>query len=204
VTRLPSLPSSHADPTRRVYEDAAAACLRRWDRRSYRRPALLTELLRELPGGGRILDLGCGPGQDARRLKAGGHPVVGLDFSASLLVHARRKGRHPRTHIEQEIMGLTHAEVAGWLGTQWHLPVTLRDPMMFHHHPALSRDAEVQTAIVHVADVLVKALGCGDSGDDLVPPLHPKAWAMLKLDEAAVTACLAKAAEEFETIDDYL
>lgn len=82
-----------ADPTRRVYEDAAAVCLRRWDRRSYRRPALLAELLREVPRGGRILDLGCGPGQDARRLKAGGHPVVGLDFSASLLAHARRKGR---------------------------------------------------------------------------------------------------------------
>lgn len=126
-------------------------------------------------------------------------PELGGQVEAALA-----EGHQPRTHVEQEILGLTHAEVAGWLGARWHLPVALRDPMMFHHHPALARDAEVQTAIVHVADVLVKAMGCGDSGDDLVPPLHPKAWAMLKLDEAALTACLAKAAEEFETIDDYL
>lgn len=93
MTRRPALPAPIADPTRRVYEEAAAICLRRWDRRSYRRPPLLQALLRELPRRARILDLGCGPGQDARRLRAGGHRVVGLDFSRSFLAHARRKSR---------------------------------------------------------------------------------------------------------------
>ncbi|MDE3226832.1 MAG: HDOD domain-containing protein [Nitrospirota bacterium] len=109
-----------------------------------------------------------------------------------------------RTQAEQEVLGLTHADMAGWLGDMWHLPSTLKDPMMFHHHPMLARDAETQTAIVHVADVLVKAMGCGDSGDDLVPPLNQKAWTLMKLDEAGLDECMRKAAHEFETIDDYL
>jgi HD-like signal output (HDOD) protein len=117
---------------------------------------------------------------------------------------ALKLGDGSRTQAEQEVLGLTHADMAGWLGDLWHLPATLKDPMMFHHHPILARDAETQTAIVHVADVLVKGMGCGDSGDDLVPPLNQKAWKLMNLDEAGLDECLRKAAQEFETIDDYL
>ncbi len=109
-----------------------------------------------------------------------------------------------RIQAEQEVLGLTHAEVAGWLGELWHLPIALRDPMTYHHHPTLARDAEMPTMIVHVADVLVKGMGCGDSGDVFVPPLNAKAWKTLNLDDEALDACLAKASQEFETIDDYL
>lgn len=117
---------------------------------------------------------------------------------------ALRNDDRSRAQAEQEVIGVSHAEVAGWLGDLWHLPVALKDPMMFHHQPSLSRDAEKQTAIVHVADVLVKAMGCGDSGDDLVPPLNQKAWQLVNLDEETVGTCIEKAAAEFETIDDYL
>jgi hypothetical protein len=46
--------------------------------------------------------------------------------------------------------------------------------------------------------------GCGNPGDDHVPALSRKAWELVGLDEAALDACIAKAAEEFATIDDYL
>lgn len=62
----------------------------------------------------------------------------------------------------------------------------------------------MQTAIVHVADVVVKAMGCGCSGDDLVPALSAEAWSALNLNDEALAACIAQAAKEFETIDDYL
>ena len=53
-------------------------------------------------------------------------------------------------------------------------------------------------------DVLVKAMGCGCSGDDLVPRLSSEAWSAMNLDDEGLAACVAQAAEEFETIDDYL
>ncbi len=105
---------------------------------------------------------------------------------------------------EREILGLTHADVAGWLATAWHLPTVLKEPIMYHHQPTLAKRAPMQTAIVHVADVLVKAMGCGCSGDDLVPPLSSEAWSAMNLDDEGLAACVAQAAEEFETIDDYL
>jgi HD-like signal output (HDOD) protein len=105
---------------------------------------------------------------------------------------------------EREILGLTHADIAGWLAAAWHLPIVLKDPIMYHHQPTLAQGAPMQTAIVHVADVLVKAMGCGSSGDDLVPALSPEAWSALNLDDETLSACVAQAAQEFETIDDYL
>jgi HD-like signal output (HDOD) protein len=105
---------------------------------------------------------------------------------------------------EREILGLSHAEIAGWLATAWHLPTVLKEPIMYHHQPSLATGAPMQTAIVHVADVLVKAMGCGSSGDDLVPSLSPEAWSAMNLNEEGLAACVAQAAHEFETIDDYL
>ncbi|ALA60944.1 HDOD domain-containing protein [Nitrospira moscoviensis] len=117
---------------------------------------------------------------------------------------AQRVGDRPLLSIEQELLDLTHADVGGWLAHAWHLPTTLREPMQFHHTPAAAQEAPLHTAIVHVADVLVKGWGCGNPGDDQVPALSRQAWELVGLDEAALDACIAKAAEEFATIDDYL
>lgn len=105
---------------------------------------------------------------------------------------------------ERELLELTHADIGGLLATSWHLPVSLREPIMYHHNPTSAQEAALQSAIVHVADILVKGLACGHSGDDLIPPLCHDAWALLNLNENELSACLDKAAEEFHTIDDYL
>lgn len=117
---------------------------------------------------------------------------------------AHRSGDRPIMEVEQELLHLTHAEVGGWLAQAWHLPSALREPIQFHHTPTMAQEAALQTAIVHVADILVKGLGCGNPGDDQVPPLSHHAWEMVGLNEAALDACLSAASDEFATIDDYL
>jgi len=44
-----------------------------------------------LPAGGRVLDLGCGPGQDAARFRAMGFKVDAVDASDGLAAEARRR-----------------------------------------------------------------------------------------------------------------
>lgn len=106
--------------------------------------------------------------------------------------------------LEQELMGLSHADIGGCLANAWNLPVTLREPILYHHAPTLATEAALQTAIVHVADILVKGLACGNPGDDLIPPLSKQAWDMVGLDEHTLADFIAKASSEFATIDDYL
>ncbi len=50
-------------------------------------------LLRHLPAGSRVLELGCGSGRDAAFLKANGFDVTGVDVSPAMLAIAQQ--RHP-------------------------------------------------------------------------------------------------------------
>ena len=50
------------------------------------------------------------------------------------------------------------------------------------------------TAVVHIADALIKASGFGNSGDKYVPPIQKIAWDILKLNQQT----LAELVEEIE------
>lgn len=126
-------------------------------------------------------------------------PDVGQQITAATAQTSRSL-----METEQALFDVTHADVGGWLATAWHLPTSLREPILHHHVPSAAQDAKMQTAVVHVADVLVKGLACGNPGDDLVPPLSRQAWDLVGLDAQSLAQCLAQATEEFQTIDDYL
>ena len=91
------LRSAHDSTTQRVlqtidaYERSAKECLARWGKRRYRQPPLLVQWLQCLPAGGRLLDLGCGGGQDAGSLDQRGYRIVGVDRTSALLSAGRRR-----------------------------------------------------------------------------------------------------------------
>jgi putative nucleotidyltransferase with HDIG domain len=87
---------------------------------------------------------------------------------------------------EQEIIDTDHAEVGGWLAKSWFLPDKLSEPINCHHNVEASENHRIKTAVVHIADVLIKANGFGDSGDDYVPQIQQVAWDTLKLSEQII------------------
>ena len=95
---------------------------------------------------------------------------------------------------EREIIDTDHAEVGGWLAKSWFLPDKLSEPIAFHHDVALSETHRIKTAVVHIADALIKASGFGNSGDSLVPPIQEIAWETLRLNEQL----LAELVDEIE------
>lgn len=84
---------------------------------------------------------------------------------------------------EQEIIDTDHAEVGAWLSKSWFLPDKLSEPIAFHHDVAMSETHRTKTAVVHIADALIKACGFGNSGDSFVPPIQKSAWDALKLNK---------------------
>lgn len=84
---------------------------------------------------------------------------------------------------EREVLDTDHAEIGGWLAKSWFLPDKLSEPISFHHDVEKSCNNRVKTAVIHLADVLIKSSGFGDSGDDFVPSLQNIAWDILKLDK---------------------
>lgn len=97
---------------------------------------------------------------------------------------------------ERESLGADHAEIGGWLAKSWFLPDKLIEPIACHHDVEKSTQYPLKTAIVHLADVLVKAGGFGFSGDDLVPQIQPAAWKKLGLSEAQLEGMIDEIEEK--------
>ncbi|HTZ38559.1 MAG TPA: HDOD domain-containing protein [Syntrophales bacterium] len=96
----------------------------------------------------------------------------------------------------------THAAVAGWLSEKWHFPKKLCDCLANHHRPQVSTLAPLETSIVHMADILVKARGMGYSGDHLVPELSPQAHDILNLTEADFREVLKELEDSVEQTEE--
>jgi putative nucleotidyltransferase with HDIG domain len=111
----------------------------------------------------------------------------------ALLAKVSESGRTLQ-ELERETLGTDHAEVGGWLGKNWYLPEKLIVPIAFHHNVAGASSHQVKTAVVHFADVLIKASGFGFSGDQFVPAIQPIAWNKLGMSEPL----LAEIVEELE------
>ena len=82
---------------------------------------------------------------------------------------------------EEEVLGVNHAEIGGWLLQRWALPASLTAPIADHHdfHP-WRRYAE-RTGLLHLADVLCRAEGFGNGGDRKIPRLAPEALELLDM-----------------------
>lgn len=92
--------------------------------------------------------------------------------------------------VERDELGTDHAEIAGWLVEKWRFPACLGEPITWHHAPSRARTARDETAIVHVANVLVRALGYGSGGDRRLAAIDQTAWARLALTPDTLDAIL--------------
>jgi len=87
---------------------------------------------------------------------------------------------------EIRVLGLDHGEIGRLLTNQWNLPQRLIEPIAYHHEVEKARRFKKETAIVHLADILIRAWGYGSGGDPWVPPLNDKAWKLLRLKEEEI------------------
>ncbi len=97
------------------------------------------------------------------------------------LLEIIRKREISSREAERELLGTDHAEVGGWLAKSWFLPDKLLEPIAFHHEVHKSETHQTKTAVVHLADVLIKASGFGFSGEEFVPRIQPAAWKKLNM-----------------------
>jgi len=114
-----------------------------------------------------------------------GKAVLILQYPAAFEQAMQEAGNEGVTIHETETRYFmaTHAEIGQWLIQKWHFPANLVDAIRYHHQPNLSRQSPLETAIVHVADILVRAKGIGYAGDLVVPVVNPAAWKLVNLSE---------------------
>ena len=143
--------------------------------------------------------------------------VAGLLHDIGKLVHdqylharfvqALETARSSRVTIyeaERITLGMTHAETGYLLAEQWKLPDDLMEAIGMHHTPELAKRNPLLTSIVHVADVLCRALEIGNPGDPFVPRLSDIAWKNCNLPVKQIDAVMRQMAVEAMEIKAFL
>jgi len=119
-------------------------------------------------------------------------------FSAEALRMARRDKALVRT-AELRVFGFDHAALGQALLAEWRFPESLALAVGHHHGPG-RQGWLPDTAIVHVADVVVNAMRMGSSGEYYVPPLSPDAFALLGVPAKTLGLVVDKVDRQVETV----
>jgi putative nucleotidyltransferase with HDIG domain len=104
---------------------------------------------------------------------------------------------------ERELLDTDHAEIGEWLAQTWLLPEKLVEPIACHHNVEKSIVHQTKTAVVHVADVLIKASGFGYSGDHLVPRIQPIAWTKLGLNDRLLESIIEEVEDKLVEVKNF-
>jgi len=108
-------------------------------------------------------------------------------------------------NAEQEVLGITHAEIGRMIAEKWNLPVNLMESIAYHHEPAKSKEANHQTVAIHFSDILCKSKQIGFSGDYEITGLDEAAVEKLNIPAAQLEKLIAEDIDrEFENASIFL
>ena len=98
---------------------------------------------------------------------------------------------------EQEIFGFDHGEVGRLLLQQWKIPATLCEVVGCHHNISKADEAKLDTAIVHIANVIASRAELPVDYQGPLPEVDPLAWEITGLSEERITEITNEAAPMF-------
>lgn len=105
---------------------------------------------------------------------------------------------------EKSAFGISHAEAGAWVALKWNFPKSLVEVIEYHHKPQHSKNMPLQAAIVHLADILIRAQGFGFAGDAFVPAVNPATWQELALSQDDLKEILGEMEESLAQAEDFL
>ncbi|MGZ3579015.1 MAG: HDOD domain-containing protein [Syntrophales bacterium] len=105
---------------------------------------------------------------------------------------------------EKKFFADTHAALGGVLSEKWRFPKKLTEAILYHHQPQSAVLFPLETAIVHLADILTKARGLGFSGDQIVPIVDDAAFDRLELSEEDIINVFRELEESIEATQEVL
>ncbi|MBF0611663.1 MAG: HDOD domain-containing protein [Magnetococcales bacterium] len=114
------------------------------------------------------------------------------------LTEAAHAGKRPLLDVERECWGFSHAEVGGELLRHWNLPAEIYQPILMHHTPSQSTDYHLETAILHVAELMSVAMLESSSLENTFFHVEPAAWERIALPVGAITALFELVDNQFD------
>ena len=98
---------------------------------------------------------------------------------------------------EERVLGFSHAEIGEALADTWNLPSKILHAIAHHHAPDGAGGYFQEASIVHVADILCRAIELGNGGDRCMPRLHRESWAALSMDTVNLEEVMGEMEREY-------
>lgn len=108
------------------------------------------------------------------------------DEWAPVYIQCVRQADRPLVELEQEMLGLSHAQVGYLLAERWNLPGEVSQAIGNHHKAPVPQTSSHLEAIVYVANAMVKQWEIGFSGDSVNWPVTDVTREMLGLSEEQI------------------
>ncbi len=103
---------------------------------------------------------------------------------------------------EKNHFNTTHSSVGSWMARKWRFPPSLIDVIEYHHKPRLTKNTPLESSIVHLADIMVRARGYGFPGDNSLVPVEEAAFDLLSLGETDLAEIFQEAEESLNMTED--
>ncbi len=84
------------------------------------------------------------------------------------------------SEAEMKVIGVTHAEIGGWLAEKWNLPESLVQAITYHHNPLEVEEPSEILMVTHTANALIRHNHIGQAGDSLGASLSPEVSTVFK------------------------
>jgi HD-like signal output (HDOD) protein len=106
---------------------------------------------------------------------------------------------------EKRLLGVTHAELGGWLNHTWRFPPDITAVLEHHHSlPSAAGEHAQIVAIVQFADILARSLQIGHPCDSSLPPLSGAAWELLKISSSQIDSVLENSRDAVDKASIFL
>lgn len=99
---------------------------------------------------------------------------------------------------EKSLIGFHHGDIGGALCRAWNLPTLLEHVITYHHNPEEAEDFFLETAILHLGNLITIAMELGNSGDVYIPPLDETMWKRIGLTPGHLSAIWKQVAIQFD------
>ena len=110
----------------------------------------------------------------------------------------------PIFDVEEEILGLTHAEIGGQLAQEWKFPRNHLNTILHHHTPEKTKRDQRLVCLIHIADILCRQFQFGSGGDNTVPEISEHAIKRFSLTDESLQRLTEAAEAELENADAFL
>ncbi len=119
------------------------------------------------------------------------------ELSRRALEAARDKSL-PLPSAERDIFGFDHGEVGAQLMRCWNLPAGFLETARYHHQPSAAECYRLETATIHLADVISGMAHGTASGTGQAAALEPGAWELAGLTVDIMEPVVAEADAQFQ------